>query len=104
VSFVHDDELWAGIIYEFASAFRAQPAARSHLVKSLTPLYLGRVASFVNETRDMSAAEVERRIESLCVAFENLKPLLVSHWNGSGATAQKSAESRQPAPGTALEV
>ncbi len=99
-----DDELWAGIIYEFAAAFRAQPPVRSHLVKSLTPLYLGRVASFVNETRDMSAAEVERRIESLCVVFEYLKPLLVRRWNGDTAPFPKLPDSRQPAPGTALEV
>jgi len=99
-----DDELWAGIIYEFAAAFRSQPPARGHLVKSLTPLYLGRVASFVNETRDMSAAEVERRIESLCIAFESLKPLVVSRWNGDATSGQKPSEARLPAPGPALEV
>jgi glycosyltransferase involved in cell wall biosynthesis len=76
------DELWVTIIYEFASAYAETPSARSHLVRSLTPLYLGRVASFVNETRDMNAAEVEDRIEQLCLAFERLKPFLVERWGG----------------------
>jgi glycosyltransferase involved in cell wall biosynthesis len=76
------DELWVAVIYEFASAYAELPTARSHLVRSLTPLYLGRVASFVNETRDMNAAEVEDRIEQLCLAFERLKPFLVERWGG----------------------
>ena len=49
---------------------------RGHLLRSLTPLYLARVASFVIETREMFAGEVENRIEALCLAFENAKPYL----------------------------
>lgn len=81
-SFRISDELWVSLIYEFASAYAELPAARAHLVRSLTPLYLGRVASFVNETRDMNAGEVEERIERLCLAFEQLKPFLVERWGG----------------------
>jgi len=40
------------------------------------------VASFVNETRDMNAGEVEERIERLCLVFEQLKPFLVERWGG----------------------
>ncbi|GIU77746.1 MAG: glycosyl transferase [Bryobacteraceae bacterium] len=76
------DELWVNIIYEFASAYAELPAARAHLVRSLTPLYLGRVASFVNETREMNASEVEDRIEQLCLMFERLKPFVVERWGG----------------------
>ncbi len=81
-SFRISDELWVSLIYEFASAYAELPAARAHLVRSLTPLYLGRVASFVNETRDMNAGEVEERIERLCLVFEQLKPFLVERWGG----------------------
>ena len=53
---------------------------RDHLIKSMTPLYLGRTASFVLETQDSSAAEVENRIELLCLEYENLKPYLLEQW------------------------
>lgn len=103
-SFRLDDPLWATLIYEAAFAFHRQPSLRPHLIRSLTPLYLARVASFVNETRDMSAAEVECRIESLCLAFESLKPLLVSLWNGSPSDAEPSPGPALPAAGQTLEV
>jgi hypothetical protein len=53
---------------------------RTHIIKSMTPLYLGRTASFVMETFNCTAAEVENRIELLCLEFENLKPYLVECW------------------------
>jgi hypothetical protein len=74
------DELWVSIIYEFACAYKNLPLARNHLLQSLTPLYLARVASFVLETRDLSAREVEDRIEQLCLCFEKWKPYLISRW------------------------
>ena len=39
------------------------------IIKSLTPLYLGKVASFVIETWDSTADEVEGRLEELCLVF-----------------------------------
>jgi len=74
------DELWVEIIYRLAVARRNRILPPEHLLKSLTPLYLGRIASFVLETRDSSASEVEERIERLCCQFETMKPLLVSLW------------------------
>jgi hypothetical protein len=46
-----DDELWMRIIFDFACAHRRRRLERGHLLRSLTPLYLARVASFVIETR-----------------------------------------------------
>jgi glucosylglycerate synthase len=76
------DALWAKVIYEFAAAHHSTRIDREHLLKSLTPLYLGRTASFVLETQQSSAADVENRIELLCLEFENLKPYLVEIWRG----------------------
>jgi hypothetical protein len=53
---------------------------REHLLRSLTPLYIGRVASFVRETSESSAAEVEEKIEALCKVFEDKKKVLLSSW------------------------
>lgn len=84
-AFRFPDELWTGIIYDFARAHRDHPPERAHLLRSLTPLYLGRVASFVLETGPMVASEVEERIEALCTCFEEGKPRLVEAWNGRPA-------------------
>jgi glycosyltransferase involved in cell wall biosynthesis len=86
-SFHIEDGLWARVVMDFACAHREQRVARRHLLRSLTPLYLARVASFVGETRAMVSAEVEERIEQLCLCFEREKPYLVSRWTGSGPAA-----------------
>ena len=77
-SFPHD--LWVRIVYDFAIAYHEGSVHREHLLKSMIPLYLGRVASFVKENQKSSAEEVEGEIESLCQAFEKMKPYLVEHW------------------------
>jgi glucosylglycerate synthase len=77
-----DDETWARIIFDFAVAHHRHPLERSHVLRSLAPLYMARVASFVNETREMSAAEVEQRIEQLCAFFESEKAYLMERWSG----------------------
>jgi glucosylglycerate synthase len=53
---------------------------REQLLRSMTPLYLGWVAGFVNEAAPLSAAETEVRVERLCEAFEAEKPYLISRW------------------------
>jgi hypothetical protein len=76
------DDLWVQIIYNFALAYHRRVMSQEHLLKSLTPLYLGKVASFVIETWESSAEEVEQRLEELCIAFERAKPHLVEKWEG----------------------
>lgn len=79
-SFNISDDIWAELIYTFAIAFHKRLINREHLLKSLTPLYLGRIASFVNESWNSSAAEVEEKIENLCCSFENKKKMLIDNW------------------------
>ncbi len=78
--FVLDDELWARTIYDFALAYRLRVLARDHLLRSLVPLYLGWLASFVQQTRDQAPDAVEQRVERLCLAFEAQKPYLIARW------------------------
>ena len=92
-SFHLPDELWARIIIEFACAHHNLPLERGHLLRSLTALYLARVASFVIETKDSDAAQVEERIERLCLCFEELKPYLMSRWGAGRPTG--SAQGRK---------
>jgi glucosylglycerate synthase len=79
------DDLWARIVLEFACAFRAGGLSGSQLLRSLTPLYLARVASFVGETEILGPTQVEDRIEQLCLTFERLKPYLIARWTGRPA-------------------
>jgi glucosylglycerate synthase len=74
------DELWARIIYDFALAYRLRTIGRDHLLRAMTPLYLGWVASYALEVETSDAAAVQKRLERLCVAYENGKPYLLSRW------------------------
>jgi glucosylglycerate synthase len=74
------DALWARMVYDFAVGWRVKAMDREQLLRSMTPLYLGWVAGFVNEAAPLSAAETEVRVERLCEAFEAEKPYLISRW------------------------
>ncbi|HSA95867.1 MAG TPA: glycosyltransferase [Acidobacteriota bacterium] len=80
--FAYPDETWVKTVLSFALACHRKVASREHIIKSLTPLYLGKVASFVVETWDATAEEVEGRLEALSLAFEKEKPYLVGRWDG----------------------
>jgi len=75
-----DDGLWARVIYDYASAWHKKVMSKEHILKTLTPLYLGKVASLVMDMADSSATEVEERLEALCLTFERLKPYLIERW------------------------
>jgi hypothetical protein len=74
------DELWVRVIYDFSLGYRLRTISRDHLLRALTPLYLGWVASWAVEAEKMDARTAEHRIERLCAAFEAGKPYLVSRW------------------------
>jgi glucosylglycerate synthase len=77
-------ELWVRVVYDFAVEYRRGRVDRDHLLRSVTPLYLGRTAAFVVETRDASAEDVESLIEALCRQFERDKPYLIERWDATG--------------------
>lgn len=72
--------LWSRVIYDYALAHHRQRLPREHLIKSLTPLYLARTASFVNEVADLDQEDAEQVIEALCLEFEKNKPYLADNW------------------------
>jgi hypothetical protein len=79
-SFRMPDELWAGIVYDFALAWRLRTLSRAHLLGALTPLYLGWVASYVREAAPLPAAAAEQRLEQMARGWEEKKPYLLSRW------------------------
>jgi glucosylglycerate synthase len=74
------EALWVQTIYDFALAYHEKALHREHLLKSLTPLYLGQTASLVLGTREGPPEDVERAIETLCKTFESMKPYLTQRW------------------------
>jgi hypothetical protein len=78
--FAISDELWVAVVYDFALGYRRRVIDREHLLRSLTPLYLGWVASFARQAENESPAQVELRIENLCLVFEQFKPYLLNQW------------------------
>ena len=75
------DELWVKTVYEFAGAFHRSVINRDHLLQALTPLYLGRVDSFLSENQRSSAAQARERINQLRAQYVGLKPYLIERWN-----------------------
>jgi hypothetical protein len=74
------DDLWARIVYDFALGHHLRIISRDHLLRSITPLYLGWIASYAREMETAGPVEVESRIERLSRAYETNKPYLVSRW------------------------
>ena len=74
------DELWVRIVYDFALAHRLGTINRAHLLRSLTPLYLGWAASYALETEGADSQALTRRLERLSIAYEAGKPYLISRW------------------------
>jgi len=74
------DELWARIVYDFLLGHRLKTISRDHLLRAITPLYLGWVASYALELEASGDAAVERKVEQLAIAYEEAKPYFLSRW------------------------
>jgi len=74
------DDLWVRIVYDFVLAHRLRAINRDHLLKSMTPLYLGWVASYARDLQKDAALRADQRFERLAFAFEAGKPYFVSRW------------------------
>jgi hypothetical protein len=78
--FHYPTELWVRTVYEFAASYQKSVISRDHIVQALAPLFRGRMFTFLTENRNVSAADVEKNIEDLCLEFERLKPYLLQLW------------------------
>jgi hypothetical protein len=78
--FSFNDALWVRIVYDFAVGYHRRVMDRDNLLRSLTPIYLAWVASFILQVRDAGPTEVEGRLERLCLTYESEKTYLISRW------------------------
>ena len=68
-----DDAAWARIVFDFLRASKTRPADIDRYVGALVPLYFARVASFIEEAKDLDTDDAEQLVEKQAVAFEVLK-------------------------------
>jgi hypothetical protein len=80
-SFHLDDELWARIVYAFFTAAHRGSTGSEHLAAMFVPLYLWRASAFMAHTAREDAATLQERLDAVCEAFQQLKPVLVSSWS-----------------------
>ena len=55
------DDYWVRIVYDCALGQRLRVISRDHLLRSMTPIYLAWVASYVNKVQNMGGAAVQER-------------------------------------------
>jgi glycosyltransferase involved in cell wall biosynthesis len=74
-------EQWAPIVFDFAVAYNKSGLNQDKIIDSMTPLYYGRTAGLVVESRDMDSATFEQDvIQSQVRTFEALKSYLLERW------------------------
>ncbi|RLC81077.1 MAG: glycosyl transferase family 2 [Chloroflexi bacterium] len=80
-------ELWAKVVYDFAVAYNKRGACRrleaspEEIITAMTPLYYGRTAGLVVESRDLDSATFEEQVvQRQARIFEQLKPYLLNRW------------------------
>jgi hypothetical protein len=74
-------EIWVKTVYSFVAEFHKTPTFyRERLIDALRVLWIGRVASFLKETWEISREECEEKINEEAKAFEKLKPYLIEEY------------------------
>lgn len=94
-TFRFPDELWARIIYDLALAARAGTLGIERIVAALVPIYFGRVASLVLESREMTNDQAEQLVERQARAFELAKPGFVEAWRAAGGAKLSKPAARR---------
>ena len=75
-----DDAAWARIVFDFLLASKKRPDDIQRYVNALVPLYFLKVASFIEEAKDLDTEDAEALVERQAETFEKLKPELVAAW------------------------
>jgi glucosylglycerate synthase len=78
------DAVWVKVVYDFAVAYHRRTLPAEQLLRSLVPLYLGRTASFVLQTAESDAEQVEAVIRGLADEFVHGKGYLRERWTMTG--------------------
>lgn len=91
-SFQLPTDTWVRIVYHYAVAFHLTPRMRFKVLDTLIPIYNAKVASLVNNLRDISTKEAENYYEEQAKEFERLKPYLIKLWEESKGEEKSGIE------------
>ncbi len=72
--------VWARVVLGFALSHHERRVPRDHLLRALTPLYLGRVAAFLLEAQRTPVERLPDLLEAIGRAFEAEKEWLQARW------------------------
>jgi hypothetical protein len=72
--------LWARIVFDFAVDYKRGATEPGEMLDAFLAIYCARILSFVSETQEMNARQVEQYIEDQCLIFEKTKPYLLHRW------------------------
>ncbi len=73
-------QAWARILYELAATFHMWEVNRYKLIEVMTPLYYGRVASFILQSLELNSDQAEALVEEQALVFEEQKDYLIRIW------------------------
>jgi hypothetical protein len=82
-------EVWVRLLYELAAKYHHLGEHRMKLLTVMTPLYLGRVASFITRTRDMDTLAAEAVVEEQAEVFEQQKRYLIECWRDGSQDTER---------------
>jgi hypothetical protein len=85
------DHAWARVLYDAIVATRDGTATPERVASVLLPLYFGKVAGLLLETRTADATQAEETVQRLARELELAKPYLVRAWEGTGAAVATPA-------------
>ena len=85
------DHAWARVLYDAIVATRNGAVPPERLASALLPLYFGKVAGLLLETRTADAEQAEEAVERLARELELAKPYFLRVWEGAGAPVGASA-------------
>ena len=74
-------DLWARIIFDFAVVFNKGDCDPYQVVRSLFPLYQGRLAAFNQEIAGLALVGREGTVAAQAVEFEEARPYLRIRWH-----------------------
>jgi glucosylglycerate synthase len=78
--FAFPSALWARVVSDFAVAHHERRLPRDHLLRALTPLYLGRVAAFLREAWASSPRDLAAILDRIGETFEAEQEHLAARW------------------------
>ncbi|MBW2652602.1 MAG: glycosyltransferase [Deltaproteobacteria bacterium] len=79
--FYYSSDLWARILFSFATSYRNAEIDRQKIIEALIPFYHSRILSFVNKTKEKDIKDTEEYFENIVRVFEDEKPFLVQRWD-----------------------